>query len=95
MTHQLDHERQELHFLAATQAPRLATCGAALAALQEGELSDAKRDAWRERRDAAFFTTPFDSGRNTVAGMAIRRTSYSSVRDRGMNCCGASSQWPT
>ena len=25
----------------------------ALAALQEGDLSDAERDAWRERRDAA------------------------------------------
>ena len=54
MTHQLDRQRQELHFLAATQAPRLATCGAALAALPEGGLSDAKREAWRERHDTAF-----------------------------------------
>ena len=61
MTHQLDRQRQELHFLAATQALDWRRVGAALAALPEGGVSDAERDAWRERRDAAFFTTPFDS----------------------------------
>ena len=36
MTHQLDRQRQELHFLAATQALDWRRVGAALAALPEG-----------------------------------------------------------
>ena len=52
MTHQLDRQRQELHFLAATQALDWRRVGAALAALPEGggERRRAGRMAGASRR---------------------------------------------
>ena len=54
MQHQVSRWSREQDFHAATHALNWHYAEQlALAALQEGDLSDAERAAWRERRDAA------------------------------------------
>ena len=54
MSHQLDGQRRERDFHAATHALHWHRAEQlALAALQDRDLTDAERDAWRERRAAA------------------------------------------
>ena len=54
MSDQVRRRRREQDFHSATHALDWHRAEQlALAALQEGELSDAERDAWRERRDVA------------------------------------------
>ena len=54
MNNQVRRQRREQDFHSATHALDWHRAEQlALAALQEGELSAAERDAWRERRDAA------------------------------------------
>ena len=54
MSRQLDPRRRDLDFHAAANVGDwLRAEHLALAALQDRDLSDVERDAWRERRDAA------------------------------------------
>ena len=54
MNRQTDRRRREHEFHAATHALDWRRAEhLAVAALQEGALDNAERDAWRERRDAA------------------------------------------